>query len=164
MKTCYSHQITQSACQLRTAYCLCVCVSMWIALPYIHGPKGTIPALQRVLDAWKIHINSSGQVVSDQTPEQEIHGEPLGTVSVWWSTGKDREQRKEEVVGEALTWKAAPPPVTVWFRDEEERWKQQDRVREPQREREIFCKHRRATQSGHQLGVWWSNRGKTATN
>lgn len=120
MKTHYFHQITQSA-----RWCL-VCLYARALHPH---PQRKIPSLQRDSDTGRIHMVSCGQVVLDQTPEQETHRERLGTPSVWQSTGRDRERRKEEGT-EPSAWKATTPPVTVWFRDEDGEWKQQEREKQ----------------------------------
>lgn len=77
---------------------MCECLDT-LAL-HLHPPR-YISALQRVSDAWKIHILSSRQVVSDQTPEQEIHGECLGTLFDWAQEKIGRREKKKEEGGGA---------------------------------------------------------------
>lgn len=60
----------------------CMCASTRVPLPYIDGPEGKFPLSGEFQTREKFTLSQAGQVVLDQTLEQEIHGEPLGTLAV----------------------------------------------------------------------------------
>lgn len=58
---------------------VCMCVSTRMPLPYIDCPEGKFLLSGEFQTREKVTLSQAGQVVLDQTLEQEIHGEPLGT-------------------------------------------------------------------------------------